>query len=175
MFIILALVIIQTVGKEQGIEPKVDAWVIDADKRTQVGTISWYKNTYKQVADRAYISIETDESPVRAIWSNKFDIGAGWNFPIYFREKSGLRFTIEEVSIAYFSSETAASVRIFDEEILESWWADLIIPANEEKRTNIGFGLQELVGLGVMVKGMDEHGNQLEFHDYIELSQEVVE
>lgn len=138
-------------------------------------SIGWYKQPSEPVAGQAYIDLHANENPVKAIKADRFAGGVGWRYTIYMPETNGVDFTVEELSYTYFQDEEYADVFRYTGEELKNMWGDNILEANSDWDMGGGLPRQELSGVGVLLTGTDANGNQLEFHYYLEFSQEIAD
>ncbi len=155
---------------------KTYARLRDTPYSVEVNPIEWYKQPNDPVSGQAQVVIQASENPAKAIRSDKFNSGVGWFYSFYLKERNGIEFSVEEYSLTFFYTETRADILKYNSEDLKTWWGgDNTIPARGQRVANGGMPLQQMLGIGVMITGTDEKGNQLEFHDYLELSQEIAE
>jgi hypothetical protein len=150
-------------------EPIRERYTVDAD------LLEWYKQPNEPVEGQAYVTISTDENPLKAIRTNRFASGVGWRYTFCLREENGVNFTVEECSVSLFFTELVAEITKYGAEEVTSWWDSNVIPKWGQRFVSGGFPRQELLGVGVLITGVDANGNQLEFRYFLELSQEIAE
>ena len=134
------------------------------------------KQPNERVKGKAYLNITTDENPLRAIRTDRVASGIGWRIAFNLEEENGIDFTVNEWTYALFHTENRADIRKMSSEEVKSWWQTNVIQRGHDPyRFTGGMQRQDVLGVGIVIRGTDANGNQLEFHAFLELSQEINE
>ena len=135
----------------------------------------WYQQEQTAVEGHAFLHIGATENPVMAIRHEAFPDGIGWFYSIHFQETNGITFTLEEVTITTFHTSGASKQEVFNANQLTEIFGSCVFADGALYSWGGGMPVQDIRGLGILAKGTDANGNALEFHGYVELSQEVKE
>lgn len=138
-------------------------------------SVAWYKEPGEPVPGQAYIAIHTAENPIKAAPIADFGGDPGWRFTYFMEETNGVAFTVEELTHTRFSEEGSANVLSYTGEDIKAAWGNNAIPAGGKATRGGGTRLQPLVGEGLLIRGTDANGNKLEFHYFLEFSQELAD
>lgn len=129
-----------------------ERYTVDAD------LLAWYKQPSEPIEGQAYVTISADENPMKAIRSDHFDSGVGWDYTIYLKEENGIDFTVDTYSVVMFYTDTRAYIDKFNAEAIKSWWGDNVISGWGRQSSSGNFPRQEMLGIGILISGVDAKG-----------------
>lgn len=135
----------------------------------------WYRQAQTPVEGQAFLLIGATENPVMAVRQDFFPDGIGWLYSIHFQETNGITFTMEEMTITTFHTSGASTQEVFNADRLTEVFGSCVFADGALYSWGGGMPVQDISGLGILAKGTDANENALEFHGYVELSQEVKE
>ena len=101
--------------------------------------------------------------------TDQFDKGAGWFWGFLAHNGTDLPFTATELVEVLFDFNGDAYPSVYDEEQLTGWGYDLSFATDWDFGS--GIPVQDVQSAGYILRGVDENGNELSFHTYIELEQ----
>ena len=93
---------------------------------------------------------------------------AFWKYPLFFKETNGISIAIERLTYVTFYRDGSTSVDSQRVDIFHENAGMSVIGANEIRViTQVVPADKNKIGLGVLIEGTDEKGNQLSFHHFI--------
>ena len=135
----------------------------------------WYQQEQTPVEGQAHVLISATENPVKAIRLDVFPEGIGWFYDVHIQETQGVAFTMEEMVITTFFPSGASVQDVYDADRLTEIFGSCVLADGALCSWGGGMPVQDVSGLGFLLKGTDANGKQLEFHGYVELSKEIKE
>lgn len=140
-------------------------------------TAEWYQQTDARVKDQAYVTVQPEQNPTKAIHFAEFPNGVGWFYTFYCDETNGVPFTVTKITQTVFSHVGADHMEYTGADLLRVMQGDDVLRTDRPKRMTFtgGFPLQKVSGVGLLVEGVDANGKELSFRGYVELSQEIAE
>ena len=90
-------------------------------------------------------------------------------------EHHGIGFTVTEVSFQDFNGNTSKGSQCLNSEQVADAWGENVIPANGMQYWGSGMPVQNVSHQGVLIRGVDARGNELEFRGVVNFSQELAE
>ena len=138
-------------------------------------SLAWYQQIDEQQAGKAYVTIAADQNPVKGVPDPGGSDAILWLYTIKIVERNGIDFTVTEVSYQDFNANAPKGSETLNAEKLKEIWGDNIIPANGMQSIGSGMPVQEVSHRGILIKGVDARGNELEFHGIVNFSQELAE
>ena len=138
-------------------------------------SLAWYQQIDEQQAGKAYVTIATDQNPVKGVPDPAGSDMHLWLYSIMMVERNGIDFTVTEISYQDFNANAPKGSETLNAERLTEIWGSNVIPANGMQSIGSGMPVQEVSHRGVLIKGIDARGNELEFHGVINFSQEMAE
>ena len=138
-------------------------------------SLAWYQQIDEQQAGKAYVTIVADQNPVKGVHDPGGSDAILWFYTVTMVEHNGIDFTVTEISFQDFNANAPKGSQTLTAQELTEWWGDNVIPANGMQSIGSGMPVQEVSHRGVLIKGVDARGNELEFHGIINFSQEIAE
>lgn len=138
-------------------------------------SLAWYQQIDEQQAGKAYVTIAADQNPVKGVPDPGGSDAILWLYSIKIVERNGIDFTVTEVSYQDFNANAPKGSETLNAEKLKEIWGDNILPANGMQSIGSGMPVQEVSHRGILIKGVDARGNELEFHGIVNFSQELAE
>lgn len=140
-------------------------------------TLEWFQQEQTPLEGQAHVVIASAENPVKAIRVEDFSEGVGWLYTFRCEEVNGVPFTVTKITQSVFNPLERDDFVFEGEELLRVMNGDLILRTDRPQPMDWGggFPLQAVKGVGLAIEGVDENGNELVFHGYVELSQEIAE
>ena len=138
-------------------------------------SLAWYQQIDEQQAGKAYVTIAADQNPVKGVSDPAGSDVNLWMYSIMLVERNGIDFTVTEISYQDFNANAPKGSETLNAEKLTEIWGSNVIPANGMQSIGSGMPVQEVSHRGVLIKGVDARGNELEFHGVINFSQEMTE
>ncbi len=138
-------------------------------------TQEWYQQEQTPVAGQAFISITPMESPVRMILSDAFDVGKGWFYTFQMNSHTDIDFTVNEIITTTFHPGEKEYSDVYSGDVLTNLYGTNVIDRSQTFDWGGGFPEQPIEAVGLLIKGVDAKGNEMEFHGYVELSTEIAE
>ena len=135
----------------------------------------WYQQEQTPVAGQAFVSITPTENPVRLILFEEFENGKGWFYRFEMKAHTDVDFTVNEITTALFHAGGKSNPQIYGGDELIALYGTNVIDRSQVFEWGGGFPEQSVEAVGLMIKGVDANGNELEFHGYVELSTEIAE
>ena len=135
----------------------------------------WYQQEQTPVAGQAFISITPTENPVRMILFEEFPDGKGWFYTFEMKSHTDIDFTVNEITTVLFHAGGTVDPQMLGGEVLTELYGTNVIDRNQVFELSGGFPEQPIEAVGLLIKGVDAKGNELEFHGYVELSKEIAE
>lgn len=152
----------------QSLDQRVYAPFVEGD-----GAPEWFMRPNERVEGQAYLVATSPENPLKAILSPDLEKGILWPYQVLLEEQNGIDFTVETYMVAMFYSDDAVLIERFaGDELLSIWGLDTIVGNGRFMATG-EIPRQPLVGIGFLFVGVDANGNELSFHYYLQLSQEL--
>lgn len=136
-------------------------------------SLAWYQQIDEQQAGKAYVTIAADQNPVKGVPAPGGSDAILWLYTIKIVERNGIHFTVTEVSYQDFNANAPKGSETLNAEKLKEIWGDNILPANGMQSIGSGMPVQEVSHRGILIKGVDARGNELEFHGIVNFSQEM--
>ncbi len=135
----------------------------------------WYRNSVdERVDDRAFVEIVPKASPVMGKKTEPFSTAAsGWIYQFLIREVNGVTFYPSKYVVTVFDELGHGDPMVFGQEKAKSFFNGDEMLAGKTYELQGGFPMQPVSGVGLLLSGTDAHGNELEFHGYVALSQEI--
>lgn len=131
-----------------------------ADEAGQL-TIEFFQKPVQQTGDMPYLAFSYDTSV-------EMDNGQSvWFYTYHFRETNGHPFRIKS-AVAYNFPPDDSFTDAFPAERLAEYGIAAEILAYGEWSFGGGFPVQPYRGVAMILYGEDEHGNEMEFHGYID-------
>ena len=138
-------------------------------------SLAWYQQIDEQQVGKAYVTIAADQNPVKCVPDPAGSDVYLWLYSIMMVERNGIDFTVTEISYQDFNANAPKGSETLNAEKLTEIWGSNVIPANGMQSIGSGMPVQEVSHRGVLIKGVDARGNELEFHGVINFSQEMTE
>ena len=138
-------------------------------------SLAWFQEPDVPEEGKAFIRISSDQNPVMAQPNPDGGDRNIWHYQLLFIEENGIPFKITELTTQPFNGDLPKSAIIENEEWLSSVWGDNNIPANGIQYMGSGMPVQAITHAGILIKGVDANGNELEFRGIVEFSQELAE
>ena len=135
----------------------------------------WYQQEQTPVAGQAFISITPTENPVRMILFEEFPDGKGWFYTFEMKSHTDIDFTVNEIITTMFHTGGTVDPQMIGGEVLTGLYGTNVIDRSQVFELSGGFPEQPIEAVGLLIKGVDAKGNELEFHGYVELSKEIAE
>lgn len=135
----------------------------------------WYQQEQTPVAGQAFISITPTENPVRMILFEEFENGKGWFYTFEMKSHTDIDFTVNEIITTMFHTGGTVDPQMLGGEVLTGLYGTNVIDRSQVFDFGGGFPEQPIEAVGLLIKGVDAKGNELEFHGYVELSKEIAE
>ena len=135
----------------------------------------WYQQEQTPVSGQAFISITPTENPVRMILFEEFENGKGWFYTFEMKSHTDIDFTVNEIITTMFHTGGTVDPQMVDGEVLTGLYGTNVIDRSQVFDFMGGFPEQPIEAVGLLIKGIDAKGNELEFHGYVELSTEIAE
>ena len=135
----------------------------------------WYQQEQTPVAGQAFISITPTENPVRMILFEEFPDGKGWFYTFEMKSHTDIDFTVNEIITTMFHTGGTVDPQMLGGEVLTGLYGTNVIDRSQVFELIGGFPEQPIEAVGLLIKGIDAKGNELEFHGYVELSKEIAE
>lgn len=121
----------------------------------------------------ANVRITTAENPIKARYAEDFPDGIGWLFAFRIEETNGVPFIVHELIYTLYSENGYKNSMIFtSEQLMNSWGSNTLVP-NIPHTWAVGFLVPPVQRVGLVLKGTDANGNELEFTGSVELSKEI--
>lgn len=136
-------------------------------------TAAWFQETPGPVANQAYISFRAEQNPVKLTPTENNAGGYTWFYKVILAETNGIDFTPEKFEVYYFSQEDRPEVSGLSGNSMLDGWSPLVIHAYREIEYSGSTPWEPLIGIGILVKGVDAGGNRIEFRYYLKLSNEI--
>lgn len=178
LVLIACIVIPKLNGKPQDSEPStIKAPTLTAVVPPKANSVEWYSSPVQPESGRPFVAVQFNESPLRArIEPNLGDFPV-WIYTIYLTETNGFALDIKHIDTVIFKANGDPDIISYNAGTLNDWFdGSHDVPANGQRIFNGGMPLTDnLVGVGVCVTGTDENGEELDFHAYLPLSQEIHE
>lgn len=138
-------------------------------RKTETSRYSIEQFTQEQYAQdgRAFLELYTRKTPVQAVRGMP-GADAFWKYPLFIKETNGVSITIERLTYVTFYQNGKTSVNTLTTDILNENAGATVIGANEIRviTENVPADKNK-IGLGVLIEGTDENGNQLSFRHFI--------
>lgn len=138
-------------------------------------SLAWYQQADEQQAGKAYVTITVDQDPVRGVPDPGGSDAILWLYTISMTECHGIDFTVTEISFQDFNGNSPKGSQSATAEQLAADWGENVIPANGVQYWGAGMPVQNVSHRGVLIKGVDARGNELEFRGIVHFSQELAE
>lgn len=138
-------------------------------------SLAWFQEPDVPEEGKAFIRISSDQNPVMAQPNPDGGDRNIWYYQLSFIEQNGIPFTITELTTQPFNGDLPKNAIIENEEWLASVWGDNTIPANGIQYLGSGMPVQAITQMGILIKGVDANGNELEFRGIVDFSQELAE
>ena len=135
----------------------------------------WYQQEQTPVAGQAFVSITPTENPVRMILFKEFATGKGWFYRFEMKAQTDVAFTVNEITTALFHTGGTVDPQVYGGDVLTGIYGTNVIDRSQVFEWSGGFPEQPIEAVGLLIKGVDANGNELEFHGYVELSTEIAE
>lgn len=139
------------------------------------GSPEWFMRPNERVEGQAYLVATSPENPLKAILSPNLESGIVWPYKVLLEEQNGIDFTVETYMLAMFYDDNAVLIERFTGDDLLDIWSLNTIVGNGRFMATGEIPRQPLVGIGFLFVGVDANGNELSFHYYLELSQELTQ
>lgn len=139
---------------------------------------AWFSNVAQPVPGQAYLTIYTDVEPIPLVEHADFSEKIGWLFEIHLAETGGVDITVTEIAYDFLRYEKLKRKPEFKwagDQLAEIFSSEPLISAGTETVLGVGLPEQDLIGIGVYVRGTDANGNELEFRDFFPFSTELAE
>ena len=121
------------------------------------------------------MTITVDQDPVKGVHDPSRSDTNLWLYTISMTEHHGIDFTVTEVSFQEFNGNTPKGSISINSEQLAADWGENVIPANGTQYWGAGMPVQNVSHQGVLIRGVDARGNELEFRGIVNFSQELAE
>ena len=105
----------------------------------------------------------------------EFKTGKGWFYNFEMKSHTDIDFTVNEITMALFHTGGTVDPQIYGGDILTGLYGTNVIDRSQVFDIGGGFPEQPVEAVGLLLKGVDANGNELEFHGYVELSTEIAE
>ena len=138
-------------------------------------SLAWYQQADEQQAGKAYVTITVDQDPVKGVPDPGGSDAILWLYTISMTECHGIDFTVTEISFQDFNGNSPKGSQGATAEQLAADWGENVIPANGMQYWGAGMPVQNISHRGILIKGVDARGNELEFRGIVNFSQELAE
>lgn len=135
--------------------------------KTNQFSIERFSQAQEAQAGQAYLELYTRETPV---FPSRGAPGADafWKYPLIIKETNGISIAVERLTYVTFYRDGSTSVDSQMVDIFHENVAMSVIGANEIRVITQDVPADKnKIGLGVLIEGTDENGNQLSFHHFI--------
>lgn len=135
--------------------------------KTNQFSIEWFSQAQEAQAGQAYLELYTRETPV---FPSRGVPGADafWKYPLFIKETNGVSIAVERLTYVTFYRDGSTSV---DSQMVDIFHENVgmsVIGANEIRVITQDVPADKnKIGLGILIEGTDENGNQLSFHHFI--------
>jgi len=146
-------------AKEEKIEPYTPGWYYLEDERQE---------------GKAYLTLTVEPNPVKLTFDAAEAGQYAWFYNVRIEESGGIAFNVEEIEFRDFYDDTVRNFRTWKSDHMAKTWGSNTIPANEFRSFRGGLTAQRVTNSGVVVRGTDANGNELEFRGMINYSQEKI-
>lgn len=135
---------------------------------------TWYMQTQRQPeAGKGFLDIIPEENPVRLTEFEEFEGGTGWFYHFSIVPRGDIAFTIGEVVLTTFNANGSRGVMVYPAADIQGFMGTNVVDVENPMEWTGGFPKQDVVGVGMLVRGTDALGNEQEFSGYVSLSQEL--
>ena len=138
-------------------------------------SLAWYQQADEQQAGKAYVTITVDQDPVKGVHDPGGSDTNLWLYTVSMTEHHGIDFTVTEVSFQDFNGNITKGSEGANAEQITAAWGENIIPAYGTQYWGAGMPVQNVSHQGVLIRGVDARGNELEFRGVVNFSQEIAE
>lgn len=138
-------------------------------------SLAWYQQKDEPQAGKAYVTITVDQDPVKGVHDPGGSDTILWLYTISMTEHHGIDFRVTEVSFQDFNGNITKGSEGANAEQITAAWGENVIPANGTQYWGAGMPVQNISHEGVLIRGTDARGNELEFRGIINFSQEITE
>lgn len=137
--------------------------------------LEWYQNSAdERVEGRAFVEIIPKMSPIMGKKTEPFSASnPGWIYQFLIREVNGVTFYPSQYVVTVFDELGHGEPMVFGREHAKAFFKGDEMVAGKTYEFQGGFPMQSVSGVGLLLSGTDAYGNELEFHGYAELSQEI--
>lgn len=136
----------------------------------------WFMTEDVRKDNQAFLRLEPEENPVYAFDSELFSSGRGWLYAISIYEESGIGFTVSEVVEVHFQANNdRQTVMKYTKDQFAEWFRTDRVEQGMRHVWTGGMPVQTVDTIGLIVRGVDDYGNELEFHVCLELKDEEKE
>jgi len=138
-------------------------------------SLAWFQEVDVMEDGKAFITITTDQNPVMAQPNPDGGDRNIWYYQIILEEHNGIPFTVTELTMQPFNGDVPKSAKTENSEWITAAWGSNTIPANGIQYVGSGMPVQAITHMGILIKGVDANGNELEFRGVVKFSQELAE
>ncbi|MBQ4639103.1 MAG: helix-turn-helix transcriptional regulator [Clostridia bacterium] len=138
-------------------------------------SLAWFQEADVIEEGKAFITITPDQNPVMAQPNPDGGDRNIWYYQIILVEHNGIPFTVTELTMQPFNGDMPKSAKTENSEWITSAWGDNTIPANGVQYLGSGMPVQAITHMGILIKGTDANGNELQFRTLVQFSQELAE
>lgn len=138
-------------------------------------SLAWFQEADVIEEGKAFITITTDQNPVMAQPNPDGGDRNIWYYQIILVEHNGIPFTVTELTMQPFNGDVPKSAKTENSEWITAAWGSNTIPANGIQYVGSGMPVQAITHMGILIKGVDANGNELEFRGVVKFSQELAE
>lgn len=150
---------------------------IDAMNRQSAApySLAWYQQADERQPGKAYVTIAADQNPVKGVPDPGGSDTFLWFYEITMIERNGIDFTVTEISFQDFNGNVRKESETLNTDRIVTAWGENMIPANGRQVLGGGMPVQSVSHRGILIRGVDARGNELEFRGIVNFSQELVE
>lgn len=134
-------------------------------------TLDYFKTASEPEEGKAFIAMTPREAVAPLVQNDRFSKGEGWYYGFHAARESDVAFTVRDLVEVIFDHNGDAYPNVFSVEQLQSWGWDLTFPKGEAQHFGGSFPIQNAQAVGFVLRGVDENGNELSFHTFVELEQ----
>ena len=165
-------------GKPRDGEPSAENYLsLQAVVPPKANSVEWFSSPVQPQSGKPFVAVQFNENPLRLVRDEIFSGGTGWLYTVYLTETNGFALTMKSIDIVIFKAKGDADGFTYDANVLNDWFnGSHDMPAKGQLLFEGGMPFSDnLVGVGICVTGTDESGEELDFHAYLPLSQEIRE
>lgn len=136
-------------------------------------SIQWFQQADENVEGQPFVTLSTMENPVKRSGYND-EKTYNWDYKLILSEKNGLPFTVDDLESFYFWSDgTWLRVETPGRKLMDGQ-SQTILRGSTTRVLNMSDTSEgPFTGVGLLLHGTDEAGNQLAFRYWVGYSSEI--